>query len=78
MDKEKIISAEDLTQLKELRLKNALVATRAEKALLEARVSELEYKVAIQQVYLKYGISPEQSVDENTGKVSTISEVVDG
>lgn len=78
MDKEKVISAEDLAQLKELRLKNALVATRAEKALLEARVSELEYKVAIQQVYLKYGISLEQSVDENTGKVSTTSEVADG
>lgn len=77
-DKEITISAEDLAALKELRIKNAFIANKAEKALLEARVSELEYKVAAQQIYLKYGIASTDSIDEQTGKVTTTLEAEHG
>ena len=69
---ELVISQKDLSSLKDLRIKNAMVAHEAEKAHMKAKISELEYKVAIQEVYLKYGIAITDSVDESTGKVTRI------
>lgn len=66
------ISPADLTFLKDLRVKTTMIISDAEKAQMKAKIAELEYKITIQEVYLKYGIAITDSVDETTGKVSKI------
>lgn len=68
-DKEEFLSAQDLAAIKDLRTKNAFVASRAEKAILESKVAELEYKSAVLNTYIKYGLTMVDSIDEITGKI---------
>ena len=68
-DKEEFLSAQDLATIKDLRTKNAFVASRAEKAILESKVAELEYKSAVLNTYIKYGLTMVDSIDEITGKI---------
>lgn len=63
------ISPQDFALIKDLRTKNAFVASRAEKAILESRLSELEYKNTVLNIYVKYGLSLKDSIDESTGKI---------
>jgi hypothetical protein len=67
--KEEFLSAQDFASIKELRTKQAFVANSAEKAILESKVADLEYKSFILNVYLKYKLSMSDSIDENTGKI---------
>lgn len=66
---EEVISAQDFALIKDLRTKNAFVASRAEKAILESRVAELEYKNTVLNIYVKYGLGLKDSIDETTGKI---------
>ena len=68
-DEEEFLSATDFANIKDLRTKSAFVASRAEKAILESKVSELEYRTAVLNVYVKYGLKLSDSIDENTGKI---------
>jgi len=72
--KEIIINSSDLSFLKDLRIKHTIVMHEAEKAQLKTKISELEFKVAVQEIYLKYGIAITDSVDETTGKVTKIAD----
>lgn len=66
---EEKISPEDFAVIKDLRTKNAFVASRAEKAILDSRVAELEYKNAILNIYVKYGLGIKDTIDETSGKI---------
>ncbi|HVI39873.1 MAG TPA: hypothetical protein VM577_04365 [Anaerovoracaceae bacterium] len=67
--KEEFISVADFTTIKDMRTKNAFIASRAEKAILESRVSEAELRNAILNVYVKYGLTVRDSIDETSGKI---------
>jgi hypothetical protein len=70
MSKVTQISKEDMEPIVVARAKAVEAATLAEKALKDARLSELEFKVQIQQLYLVKGLDPNCRVDVSTGSVA--------
>lgn len=68
-EQDKCLETSEFYALKELRTKSAFIASNAEKAILESRVADLEYKVAIQNIYIKYNMSSSDTIDEETGKI---------
>jgi hypothetical protein len=64
------ISAEELAPVQEARNKVIELSKIAEKAVLEARASELEYKVLTQQLYLVKGLNIECKIDITSGDVT--------
>lgn len=64
------VSQEDLQAFKAAKNKTTLLTAKAEKAILEARVAELEEKNIVLQLYLKYKLESSDSVDEITGKIT--------
>ena len=64
------ISKEDMEPIVTSRTKAIESASVAEKALKDARLAELEFKVQIQQLYLAKGLDPNCKVDISTGVVS--------
>jgi hypothetical protein len=69
-DKEEFLSTQDFHTLKDLRTKAAFIVTKAEKAILESRVAELEYKHALLNAYLKYGLDTSDGIDmDDQGKI---------
>ena len=66
---EEFLSQQDFAILKDLRTKAAFILVKAEKAILENKVAELEYKSALLNAYLKYNIDINDSIDESTGKI---------
>jgi hypothetical protein len=63
------ISKEDMEPIVAARAKAIEAASVAEKALKDARLSELEFKVQIQQLYLAKGLAQNCRVDVSTGTV---------
>jgi hypothetical protein len=70
MEEDKVVSKEDLDLIKNSRNKVQFSMLKAEKASLEAKTDELEYKNAILNMYLKYGLTLDMLIDENTGAVT--------
>lgn len=64
------IEINELNNIVETRTKAVESANIAEKAIKDARLAELEYKVQIQQLFLDKRLSPKCNIDMNTGKVS--------
>lgn len=69
MADEKVISKEDLASLKDAKTKSAFLAMKAEKAVLEAQLAEAEKRNHILNMYIKYGLSAEDIIDESSGLV---------
>lgn len=63
------ISQEDMDKLKELRTLININQVVADKAAAEARVSVLERQSFIQHMFLRYGLTINDSIDENTGVI---------
>ena len=70
MSKVTQISKEDMEPIVTARTKAIEAAAVAEKALKDARLAELEFKVQIQQLYLAKGLNPGCRVDISTGDVA--------
>lgn len=68
------ITSFELTGLKDLGKNKVLAAEMAQKATLQARVAELEYQVALSNVYLKYKMATTDQIDETTGKINRAKE----
>lgn len=51
------ISNEDMYELEIAKLNKMLVASQAEKAVLQSQIADLTYKYNILQLYVKYGLS---------------------
>lgn len=64
------ISKEDMEPVVAARAKAMEAAAVAEKALKDARLAELEFKVQIQQLYLVKGLDPNCRVDISNGTVA--------
>jgi hypothetical protein len=64
------ISKEDMDTVVDARAKAVEAATVAEKALKDARLAELEFKVQIQQLYLVKGLDPNCRVDITSGSIT--------
>jgi hypothetical protein len=70
MDKVTQISKEDMAPVLESRAKALDAAGNAERALKDARLAELEFKVQIQQLFLSKGLDPNCKLDTTTGNVA--------
>ena len=70
MDKPYNISPEDLARIKELKINTELLTTRAEKAAAEARLAATQQQSFVQHVFLSYGLSIADRIDENTGEIT--------
>jgi len=64
------ISKEEMEPVVVARGKAMEAASLAEKALKDAKLAELEFKVQIQQLYLAKGLDPNCRVDISTGQIS--------
>ncbi len=70
MDKAKYISTDDLARIKDLKVRTELLTTRAEKAAAEARLAAMEHQSFVQHVFLSYGLSITDRIDDNSGKIT--------
>jgi hypothetical protein len=70
MTKTMQISKEEMEPIVAARSKVLEAAGVAEKALKDARLAELEFKVQIQQLYLAKGLDPNCKVEITTGTVT--------
>lgn len=66
---ERFISVEDLITIKTIKTKVGHMAQKAEKAILESQFTELEHQNVVLNVYLKYNLNMQDSIDETTGKI---------
>jgi len=64
------ITKEEMEPVVSARAKALEAASVAEKALKDARLAELEFKVQIQQMYLAKGLDPNCKVDISTGTIT--------
>ena len=67
------ISQEDLNKLKELRTIAGIAQINAEKAASEAKVAMLERQGYIQHMFLRLGLSINDTIDENTGEIKRVN-----
>lgn len=72
MDERKL-NDEALKAISNAKSRAILVAAQADKAVAEAKVAELEYRSVIQQAFIKYGLSLNDTIDERTGIITTQS-----
>ena len=63
------LEEKEFSMIKDLRTKAAFIESRAEKAALESHIANLELKVAVQNIYIKYKMSAADKIDEETGKI---------
>lgn len=73
MDKPTHVSHTDLTAIQNAKANAAFVRLSADKAMVERRVAELEAKNVILMAYVKYGLSSNDTID-NEGKIVRSSE----
>lgn len=66
---DRYISVEDLIMIKTVKTKVGHMAQKAEKAILESQFTELEHQNVVLNVYLKYHLNMQDSIDESTGKI---------
>jgi hypothetical protein len=64
------ITKEEMEPVVTARAKALEAASVAERALKDARLAELEFKVQIQQMYLAKGLDPNCKVDISTGTIT--------
>jgi len=74
MDKAFTISPDDLARIKDFKIKVELMQTRAEKAAAEARLVAIEHQSYVQHVFLTYGLTMADRIDENTGAITRADE----
>jgi hypothetical protein len=64
------VEVEELKSIIDARTKGVETATVAERAVKDARIAELEYKLQLQQFFLERGLDPRCNVDISTGVIS--------
>jgi hypothetical protein len=70
MDKPSYISPDDLARIKDLKIRTEILTTRAEKAAAEARLAAVEQQSFVQHVFLSYGLTITDRIDDNSGKIT--------
>ncbi len=79
VDKERSISEEDRLKIELAKIKKQNAILNAQKAMAQSETAELAFKYTILQVYMKYGLGPDDIIDDSTGKIqkSVEKEVVE-
>jgi len=70
------ISAEDMLVIKESRSNMAMAAMQLENVTQAKRSAELQHQNILLSVYVKYGLTPEHSLDETSGRIMTREEAL--
>lgn len=68
------ISTEDHDNLNTLKQRSVLTAAKAETAVANARVADLEYRLFVQHIYLKYKMDSSDRIEDSTGKIQRTKE----
>jgi|SRR5690606_7806277 len=68
--KKEFISKEDALKINDAKSKLTEATQAAQRASLEAKNAELEYKVTIQHIFLKYGLSVKDSINTDTCEIT--------
>lgn len=69
MSEDLYVSKEDLEKIKDARINSQITALNAEKATLEHRLAEAEYKNVVAGIFIKHKLNLNDIIDEVTGKV---------
>ncbi len=69
MSEEKI-TPEELKAIADAAVKRNNATQVAERAVLEARNAELQHQVTVQHVFMKYGLTFNDKIDDNTGVIT--------
>jgi len=77
MSEEKI-TPEELSAITEAAVKRNTATQVAERAVLEARNAELQHQVTVQHVFMKYGLTFNDKIDDNTGIITRNTGVITG
>jgi len=72
---EKFISEEDRLKIELAKMKRQNAILNAQKAMAQSETADLAFKYAVLQVYMKYGLGPDDIIDDNTGQISNTLEV---
>lgn len=64
------ITEEELKAIKEAAIKRNNAKAVAERALLEAKNAELTHQVTVQHVFMKYGLTFDDNIDDNSGAIT--------
>jgi hypothetical protein len=67
---EKKISGEDLKAILEFKMNASMRSVQVEKAVLESEKADLQYQNTMLRLYVKYGLSSENIIDEVTGEIT--------
>lgn len=69
MSEDLYVSKEDLEKIKDARTKSQITALEAEKAALEHKLAEAEFKNVVAGIFIKHKLNLNDIIDEVTGKV---------
>lgn len=72
--KEEFISEEDRLKLEIAKVKKHNAILNAQKAMAQNETAELAFKYTVLQLYMKYGLGPNDVIDDNTGKIGRDSD----
>lgn len=73
-DKERFISEEDRLKIELAKIKRQNAILNAQKAMAQSETAELAFKYTVLQVYMKYGLDSNDTIDDNTGQISRMVE----
>ena len=70
MDKLTNILPEDIARIKDMKIRIEILQTRSEKAAAEARLAAVELQSYTQHLFLSYGLSLEDRIEDGTGLIT--------
>jgi len=74
MEEKKFISEEDRLKIELAKAKKQNAILNAQKAIAQNETADIAFKYTVLQVYMKYGLSSDDSIDDNTGMIHKIVE----
>lgn len=68
-NKAEFLDPADMAQISAAKSKVALAVSEAEKTSANAKIADLEYRVLVQHIFLKYGMSVNDRIEDNNGQI---------
>lgn len=66
---EEFIDPDDMAQISAAKSKVALAVSEAEKTSANAKIADLEYRVLVQHIFLKYNMSVNDRIEDGNGQI---------
>ena len=70
----KFISKEELETIKDFKMRKSFTALLADKYIVENQKADLEYSNLILKLYVKHGLSTNDSIDDKSGEIFVFAE----